>query len=90
MVFQTPRKPRKGDPPVQLVADGTLVFDLVDAETGELQLRFSERRRIVHVNDGEAAKGRPDVWRDVEEWARRAAADLRDELQRIGSLEGGA
>jgi hypothetical protein len=90
MVFTNPKRPRKGDPPIQLVADGTLVFDLVDAETGELQFRLSERRRIVHVNDGEAAKGNPDVWQDVEAWARRAAVDLRDELRRIGSLVEGS
>jgi hypothetical protein len=85
MVFTAPKKPRKGDPPMQLVADGTLVFDLVDSETGEIQARLSERRRIVHINGSADKKGKPDVWQDVENWAQQAASDLRDELQRIGS-----
>jgi hypothetical protein len=85
MVFTAPKKPRKGDPPMQLVADGTLVFDLVDSETGEIQARLSERRRIVHINGEDNRGGKPDVWLDVENWARQAAEDLRDELQRLGS-----
>ena len=85
MVFTAPRKPRKGDPPLQLVADGTIVFDLVDAETGEIQARLSERRRIVHINGDDDHKGKPNVWQDVQNWARQAAADLRDELQRLGA-----
>jgi hypothetical protein len=85
MVFTAPKKPRKGDPPMQLVADGTLVFDLVDSETGEIQARLSERRRIVHINGEDDRGGKPDVWLDVENWARQAAEDLRDELQRLGS-----
>lgn len=64
----------------KLIAQGTIVFDLIDAETGVILARLSERRKIFREN----AKGSADftmLWADVQEWARRAAADLLVELE---------
>jgi len=63
----------------RLIAQGTIVFDLIDAETGVLQARMSERRRILR-GDTSGPADLSMVWADIQQWAQRAAADLLQEL----------
>jgi hypothetical protein len=67
------------------VSQGTIVFDLIDAETGSIVARVSERRKVKRVKSEDSAV-EPGPWADVEAWAESAAQDLRHELEeaRIG------
>lgn len=78
------RAERKKGVDVPVLVEGTLVFELVDAETGVIQVRMGERRAIdqVEVRDPAAP------WEAVGEWAQQAAADLRMELERVGNGPG--
>jgi hypothetical protein len=72
-----------GDKPKPFKAQGEIVFDVIDAETGVIQARFGERSRSTK-SKGVAAP--PDVgaqWADVWRWAEGAAAELRRELERV-------
>ncbi len=68
------------------VGEGTIVFELIDAQNGLMQARVGERRNIQppqqHSHD---VFSRPanfnTVWVDVEQWARAVASDLRRELE---------
>jgi hypothetical protein len=63
------------------ISEGTLVFDLIDAKTGVIQARISERQKIRRGDEsgsGDAAA----VWAEVERWAHGVAAQLRQELER--------
>jgi hypothetical protein len=68
------------------VGEASFVFELIDAETGVIQARSGERRRIqppsrdfeVSVVPTNAAT----VWNEVERWARDVARDLRKALEK--------
>lgn len=77
------KKSRNDDPSVQLVATGTIVFDLIDAETGVIQARVAERRRIMHFVESPEDGTKTALWADVEQWAQLAASDLLDEIERV-------
>lgn len=68
------------------VGEATLVFELIDAETGVIQARAAERRliqpdsRMRGVNTAPANSA--TVWADVERWARDRAQDLRKALEK--------
>ena len=76
---------RRADSEVQLLISGSIVFDLIDAETGVIQARIGERRRILQVEDSAENSDPAELWADVGEWAQRAAADLCLELERVWS-----
>ena len=67
---------QRPDPETPPILRGTIIFDLIDAETGAIQARLSERRGI------DLAEGDPDDPRfgPIVGWARSAAADLVEEL----------
>ena len=67
----------------KLVAEGTLVFDLIDAETGRIVAHCSERRRIKKGDGASQDSGSDTLWDDVGAWAHQAAADLCQELERL-------
>lgn len=73
-------KTEDGDPALT-VSQGTIVFDLIDGETGFIRARFGERRRC------RAPKGADPVvegsWPNVASWTEFAAADLSRELSRF-------
>jgi hypothetical protein len=69
-----------GEPPF---LRGTIVFDLVDAETGLIQARLSERRRVDRAGAGAGVDGLDARWGPVSSWARDAAADLCNQLERV-------
>lgn len=68
------------------VGEATFACELVDAETGVIQARISERRdvrppsRMNRVSDMPAT--RATIWNDVRIWAADLAVDLRRELDR--------
>ena len=59
---------------------GTIVFDLIDGQSGKILARFGEKRRCKPPKGAEKATG---LWPNLEYWAGCAAADLSQELQRI-------
>lgn len=59
---------------------GTIVFDLIDAETGAIVVRVGEKRRCKAPKGADRTTG---LWPNLEHWAMDAAADLCQELQRI-------
>ena len=67
------QRPDPDKPPILL---GTIVFDLIDAETGAIQARLSERRGI-NLTDGDD----DPRFGPIVRWARSAAADLVEELE---------
>jgi hypothetical protein len=68
---------------VPVSAQGTIVFDLIDGETGVIQARLSERRKCTKGDGSGETAGEDPRWAKVGGWAVRAAADLRLELERV-------
>jgi hypothetical protein len=68
------------------VGQATMVFELIDAESGVIQARVAERRAIqpdVRMNRGNSAPvNSATVWADVERWSRDEAQALRKELEK--------
>ena len=68
------------------VGQATMVFELIDAETGVVQARAAERRDIAppsRMNTVNPAPVNPaSVWNDVEQWARGEAQVLRKALDK--------
>lgn len=68
------------------VGQATMVFELIDAETGVVQARSAERRAIappVRMNQVNTAPvNEASVWNDVEQWARGEAQILRKALDK--------
>ena len=68
------------------VGEATIVFELIDAETGVIQARAAERRliqpeqRMRGVNT--APTNSASVWADVERWSRQEAQTLRKALEK--------
>jgi len=67
--------------PALTVSQGTIVFDLVDGETGVIQARVGERRKF-RVGKGAAAPFE-GAWPNAASWAVLATADLCQELARF-------
>lgn len=86
IVCRNTKKPE--DPtemPKPLSAQGTIIFNLIDAETGVIQASVSERRKSRHDKDADPAGDVDLRWVDVSVWAEDAASDLRAELERVQS-----
>ena len=68
------------------VGQATMVFELIDAETGVIQARVAERRAIqpdVRMNRVNSAPvNSASVWNDVKQWAGDEAKALRKELEK--------
>ena len=62
------------------LSHGTIVFDLIDGETGLIQGRMGERRRCDAPKDAEPTSG---AWPNLAYWAESAASDFCQELRRI-------
>lgn len=60
---------------------GTIVFDLIDGESGLIVARMAERKRNKPPKGAESAKG---AWPNLAYWAEVAADELCQELQRVG------
>jgi len=68
------------------VGEATMVFELIDAETGVIQARVAERRRIQAPGQMHRVSAAPansaTVWNDVKLWATVEAQTLRRELEK--------
>jgi len=68
------------------VGEATIVFELIDAETGVIQARAAERRSIQPPGQLHQVNSAPTnsatVWNDVERWARGEAQVLRQALEK--------
>lgn len=68
------------------VGQATIVFQLIDAETGVIQATAGERQEIQPRGRGHMVSNIPvsenTVWVEVERWARQAAQDLRKALEK--------
>jgi hypothetical protein len=68
------------------VGEATIIFELIDAETGVIQARVGDRRAIappIRVNQVNAAPTTSaTVMNDVEQWARDQASTLRRALDK--------
>lgn len=68
------------------VGEASIVFELIDANTGVIQARAGERRQIqpemrmrgVNVAPANSAT----VWTEVERWTREVARGLREALEK--------
>jgi hypothetical protein len=68
------------------VGEATLVMELIDARTGEVQALVSERRAMSsshgQLNEFSMPTNSATVMREVKIWARNAASKLRVELDK--------
>jgi hypothetical protein len=68
------------------VGEATFVFELIDAETGVIQARVAERRRIQPKTAMGTVSTVPTtsatVWAEVKLWANQVGQDLRRELDK--------
>lgn len=84
--FVPPNVARYDNIHLAAVGEATLVFQLIDAETGIIQGGASERRliqpeaRMRGVNTAPANSA--TVWADVERWAREQGEGLRKALEK--------
>lgn len=65
--------------PLPILKQGTIVFDLVDGETGVIQARMGERRKCPTAKESEIT----EPWPNVSGWAEVAVGDLGRELERM-------
>ncbi len=74
------------------VGQATMVFELIDAETGVIQARVAERRAIqpdVRMNQVNSAPvNSASVWNDVKQWAGDEARALRKGLEKAKKKAG--
>lgn len=66
--------------PVLMLSQGTIVFDLIDGETGMIQARMGERRKC---RPPKGEEPQPGAWPNAAHWAESAAADFCVELNRL-------
>jgi hypothetical protein len=81
-----PNPTRSGNIYLTAVGEATVVFELIDAETGVIQARISDRRLIQPQNRMFEVNSLPanaaTVWTDVERWAGDQARNLRKALDK--------
>ena len=74
------------------VGEATIVFELIDSETGVIQARVSERRLIQPPGRMHQVSSMPTnsatVWNDVKLWANDVAQTLRRELDKAKKKAG--
>lgn len=78
-----PEPPGPNDNPRPVRAQAVIVFDLVDAETGVLLARFSERTRSRRGGGSDLPSEIDGRWERVYTMAEAAATDLGTELERL-------
>lgn len=81
VVFSTSSKNRSEDGrELPSLSYGTIVFDLIDGETGMIQARMGERRKC---RPPKGEEPQPGAWPNAAHWAESAAADFSKELTRL-------
>ena len=74
---------KSGKNPKPFSAQGTIVFDLIDGETGIILARFGERRKSGKADDSVAPPDAGAQWVNIWSWAERATEDFHQELERL-------
>jgi hypothetical protein len=74
---------KSGKTPKPYSVQGNIAFDLIDAETGLLLARVGENRKSRKAGDSVTPPDAGAEWVNIWSWAEKAAADLRQELERI-------
>ena len=81
-----PNATRRGNIHLTAVGEATFVFELIDAETGVIQARISDRHLIQPPHRMFEVSALPanaaTIWMDVERWARDQARELRKALDK--------
>lgn len=77
-----PSSTRRVDTQIPLIGEGTIVFDLIDAETGTVLARVGERRGIRRVGATVDGGDKTMLWPDISRWAQKAASDLLRQIER--------
>jgi hypothetical protein len=62
---------------------GDITFDLIDAETGIILAHLGESRKSRKAGDSVVPPDAGAEWVNIWSWAEQAAADLRQELERV-------
>jgi len=90
--YVPPDAARRGNVYLAAVGEGVIFFELIDAETGVIQARAAERRKIQPQSRMNTVNTAPanaaSVWTDVERWAREQARTLRKELEKAKKKAG--
>jgi hypothetical protein len=71
---------------VPILSRATVVFDLMDSETGEILARLGERRKVKPVRGAQDAS---EEWPVTRAWLEAAAHDLCNELARLQQVSAG-
>ena len=74
---------KSGQDPKPFSVQGDITFDLIDAETGIILARVGERRKSRKTGDSAKPPDAGAEWANIWVWAEQAAADLRQELERV-------
>jgi len=81
-----PNRPGAQDTYLSAVGEATFLFELIDSETGVIQARVGERRRIQPRSRMNTVSSRPanssTVWAEVKVWADQLAEDFRRALEK--------
>ena len=81
-----PSRPGAQDTYLSSVGEATFLFELIDSETGVIQARVGERRRIQPRSRMNTVSSRPTnsstVWAEVKVWADQLAEDFRRALEK--------
>jgi len=70
-------------------AQGTILFDLIDAETGVIQARFGEPRKSRKADDSVEPPDAGAQWVSIWTWAEQASTDFHQELERVRNEDRG-
>ena len=74
---------KSGKNPKPYSVQGDIAFVLIDAETGVILARVGESRKSRKAGDSVPPPAAGAEWANIWSWAERAAADLRQELERV-------
>jgi hypothetical protein len=84
VVFDETSKIKTADgEPAPVLSQGTIVFDLIDGETGVIQARVGERRKCRSPKSGDSVDVNLGSWSSAADWAQVAVSDLCQELKRV-------
>lgn len=83
VVFDETSKIKTADgEPSPVLSQGTIVFDLIDGETGVIQARVGERRKCKTPKNPDP-NDENGSWSSAADWTQLAASDLCQELKRV-------
>lgn len=69
--------------PAPVLSQGTIVFDLIDGETGVIQARLGERRKCKTPKGADSVDVNLGSWTSAAVWTQLAVTELCQELKRV-------